>query len=72
MKYRRGLENGNNSQQLLEAINQGICNSLERQLDYAHALTLTGHLNPTPAQHYPKGDDEQCQPDRQQSQGRTA
>src|SRR5215216_6549604 len=72
MKYRRDLENGNNSQQLLEAINQGICDSLERQLDYAHAPTIAGHLNPGPAQQYPKVDDEQCQPDQQQSQGRIA
>jgi hypothetical protein len=63
MKYRRDLENGNNSQQLLEAVNQGIGNSLERQLDYAHTLTIAGHLNPGPAQQYPKIDDEQCQPD---------
>src|SRR5215216_6346659 len=72
MKYRRDLGNGNNSQQLLEAINQGICDSLERQLDYAHAPTIAGHLNPGPAQQYPKVDDEQCQPDQQQSQGRIA
>jgi hypothetical protein len=32
MRYRHDLENGNNSQQLLEAINQGICNSLKRGL----------------------------------------
>jgi hypothetical protein len=50
MKYRLDLENGNNSEQLLEVINQGICNSLERQLDDAHAPTIAGYLNPRPAQ----------------------
>jgi hypothetical protein len=48
MKYRLELENGNNSEQLLEVINQGICNSLERQLDDAHAPTIAGYLNPRP------------------------
>jgi hypothetical protein len=59
MKYRLDLENGNNSEQLLEVINQGICNSLEHQLDDTHAPTLVGYLNPPPAQQHPKSDDEQ-------------
>src|ERR687895_1976408 len=69
MKYRLDLKNGNNSQQLLEVINQGIGDSLERQLDYAHAPTIAGHLNPRPAQQPPEVDDQQRQPDQQQSQG---
>src|ERR671915_1395468 len=54
MKYRLDLKNGNNSQQLLEVINQGIGDSLERQLDYAHAPTIAGHLDPRPAQQPPE------------------
>src|ERR671914_470878 len=69
MKYRLDLKNGNNSQQLLEVINQGIGDSLERQLDYAHAPTIAGHLDPRPAQQHPEVDDQQRQPDQQQSQG---
>src|SRR5918999_5020292 len=69
MKYRLDLKNGNNSQQLLEVINQGIGDSLERQLDYAHAPTIAGHLNPRPAQQHPEVDDQQRQPDQPQSQG---
>ena len=66
MKYRLDLKNGNNSQQLLEVINQGIGDSLERQLDYVHAPTIAGHLNPRPAQLHPEV--KQRQPDQQQSQ----
>ena len=72
MKHCLTLKNGNNSKHVLKVINPGIGDAFKRQLDYAHAPPIAGHLNPRPAQQHPEIDDEQCQPDQQQSQGRIA